>query len=128
MNLLKRELPVNDGIVTKVFEYLGRVLLAAIFLFAAIGKFVDTESIQGMITQLGLPGFFVWPAAFIDIGIALAIIFGVSWRILGTSGAIYCIALGVLYHFRPDSPNDMIHFAKNLSIAGGLILLAMRAK
>jgi putative oxidoreductase len=127
LKLLSRESPVSGSASRKFTEYTARILFAAIFIFAALGKFVDTSNMQALMESVGIPGLLVWPAAFVDIAIAVSLIFGISWRIMAPLSAIYCVALGIIFHLRPESPNDMVHFAKNLSIAGGLIMIMLRS-
>lgn len=121
-------LPNTQSSKAKMLEYIGRVLLATAFIFAFIGKVVDTAGIQAMLSSVGFPVVFVWPAAAVDITIASALIAGISWRLIMSLAALYCIGLGLLFHLRPESPDDLVHLAKNLSIAGGLLLLALRSK
>lgn len=81
-----------------------------------------------MIESVGLPGFLIWPAALLDLAIAMSLITGYAWRIFLTFAAVYCVALGFIFHLRPDSQNDMINLFKNLSLAGAFLLLAYRVR
>lgn len=128
MNIFTREAPVKGSVVVLTAEYAGRILFSAIFLSAGIGKLVDNVALQQLMEAHGVPGFFIWPAALVDFGCVIALVLGISLRLVAPLAALYVILLGIIFHFKPDSANDMIHFTKNLSIAGGLILLGLRSR
>jgi putative oxidoreductase len=109
-----------------IMEYFPRLLFASIFIFAAIGKFVDTQTIQGFMESNGIPGVLIWGGALTDIALAILIISGRFWNYTLKIGAIYVIILGFLFHFRPESTPDMINLVKNLAIAGAMLLLSKR--
>lgn len=122
-----RETLKSNALSTTSVEYLFRFLLAAIFVFGAIGKFADTVALQQMMLSTGIPGELIWLAAAVDLAIAASIITGYFWRIMLPLGALYCIVLGLIFHLKPESPDDMINLVKNLSIAGGMLLLSARS-
>ena len=124
----KREKVVAESMLWVVIEYFARFMLATIFLYAAIGKFVDTSTIQGFMETNGIPGFLIWFAAATDIAIGISIISGYLWRMIIPLGAVYIIVLGLIFHLRPESPDDMVSLFKNLSLAGAMFLLIIRSK
>ena len=125
--ITNRERARSSAIPQVTLEYISRVLLAAIFLFAAVGKLVDTAGIQALMVSGGVPAVMIWPALLVDLVIALALISGVLWRVVLPLTAVYCVVLGLLFHLKPESPDDMVNLMKNFSLAGALILLAIRS-
>ena len=128
MGWKKKETTGDGGKAQLSLEYIARVLASAIFLTAAIGKVVDTAAMQGLMESVGVPGVLVWPAALLDLTIAISLISGYAWRIVLPISAVYCVFLGLVFHLKPESQNDMINLFKNLSLAGVLLLLAVRSK
>ncbi len=110
---------------------IGRVLLALIFILSGFGKLADPTGTAAYIESGGLPGFLVWPAILVEIaGGALAAL-GLFARPAALVLAGFTLFAGIVYHFIPsqsaegmDAMMQMISFQKNLSITGGLLLLA----
>ena len=128
MNWLHRESAASDGMPLVLTEYVARLLFAVVFVYAVMGKLAATAAIQELMTATGVPAVLIWPAVLLELTIALSMITGYAWRLVMPVGAIYLIALGVLFHFRPESQEDMISLMKNLSLAGGMILLGFRSR
>ncbi|MCG2592393.1 DoxX family protein [Ramlibacter sp. XY19] len=109
----------------------GRLLIAALFLPAGLGKIANFAGITGMIASKGLPA----PAALaalviaLELGASLALLAGfrIQWAALAL--AVFTVAAGLLFHdfWAAPAAQAMAQqqaFFKNLGIAGGLLLLA----
>lgn len=104
----------------------ARVLLSAIFLQAGFHKLVGASATIAHLTKLGLP---MPPAAWavtvaVELGGGLLILAGYRTRLAAPLLAAFCVATGFLVHYHPGDTNQMIHFMKNLAIAGGFLQLA----
>jgi putative oxidoreductase len=104
---------------------LARVLMSYIFLFAGYNKMLNTEPTQQFMHHLGLPGFFAYLVILLEIGGGLAILLGAYTRIAAFLLAGFCLLTALLVHFHTDDPGNMLHFMKNLSMAGGFLVLAL---
>lgn len=107
---------------------IGRLLLAALFLWSGFGKVMAFQSTVGYIASKGLPVPQVLAAAAAALellaGIALAI--GFRTRFAALALVVYTLIAGVLFHnfwVLPAAQQfpQMVQFMKNLSIAGGLL-------
>jgi putative oxidoreductase len=103
----------------------ARVLMAYIFLFAGYNKALNTEPTQQFMQHMGLPGFFAYLVILLELGGGLAILLGAYTRVAAYLLAGFCLLTAVLVHFHPDDPGNMLHFMKNLSMAGGFLVLAV---
>ena len=103
--------------------FLGRVLLAALFLAGALQKAMDPAPVQSLLAGQGWPAWMVWPALGLNAVGALALLVGVYPRSAAAGLALYC-AVTSLFHFIPEDPWQMSIFVKNWAIAGGLLVLA----
>ena len=103
---------------------LGRILLALIFIIAGVGKISDPAGTAGYMQSVGLPGFLVWPTIALEVLGGIAIIIGFQTRIAAFALAVFTLAAAALFHTNFADPMQSIMFMKNLSIAGGLLLLA----
>jgi putative oxidoreductase len=103
---------------------LGRFLLALIFIVSGVGKISDPAGAAGYIQSVGLPGFLVWPTIALEVLGGIAIVIGFQTRIAAFALAVFSIAAAALFHTNFTDPMQNIMFMKNLSMAGGLLLLA----
>lgn len=104
----------------------GRVLLAAIFLLSGVGKLADPAGTAAYVASAGLPApaLAAWGAAILETVGAIALIAGFRTRIFALALAGFSVIAAVFFHAQFADQNQMIHFLKNLAIAGGLLQLA----
>ena len=109
----------------------GRVLLSLLFLVAGIRKLMAVAATAGYFTKLGfpMPEVMVWVAIVVELGGAVLLILGwqvrrVAW-LLVLFTLIATFAAHRFWEFdAPQYANQLNHFLKNLSIVGGLLLMA----
>ena len=103
--------------------WLGRALLALLFLAGAVQKAVAPDASMTLLADRGLPDWLIWPAlVFNGVG-AVVLLLGLWLGPMALALAFYCMATS-LFHFLPDDPWQMSIFVKNWAIAGGLLILA----
>ena len=104
----------------------GRLLLAAIFVLSGFTKLGAADGTIGYIASVGLP----FAEAIYYAVIALEIVGGVmlvagfKTRLTATALGAFSIAAAVLFHSDFADQNQMIHFLKNLALAGGMLQVA----
>ncbi|MHB1528563.1 MAG: DoxX family protein [Acidiferrobacteraceae bacterium] len=108
-----------------VFDLLGRVLLAAIFVFAGIGKIMHYHMTQSYMAQYGVPGVLLPAVIAVELGGGLCIILGIFTRIAATALALFSIAAIAIFHRTFATEMDQIVTLAELGFTGGLILLAV---
>ena len=101
----------------------ARVLIAQLFVLGAAQKVVDPAPAMGLLTDLGWPGWLVWPALVFNAGVGRGLGLGVAVRPLAGAAALYCAVTSV-FHFIPADDWQMTIFVKNWAIAGGCLALA----
>jgi putative oxidoreductase len=101
----------------------GRILLATIFLLAGLGKLANPDATSGYMQAMGVSGALVWPTLLFEIGAALAIMVGWHTRAVALLLAGFCLVSGAIFHHNFADQVQMILFLKNVSMAGGLLLL-----
>jgi putative oxidoreductase len=109
----------------------GRVLLALIFIVSGFGKLTNLEGTAGYISSGGLP-FAAVLAVLVGLlelfgGLAIAIGLQARWAALALG--LFTLAASVLFHKFWAAPADQafvqqLMFMKNLSMAGGLFIVA----
>lgn len=103
----------------------GRVFLALIFIYGAIGNITDFTSTQEGMTEMGLPFpsvLLIGNIIFQLIGaISLILGFKVQWGAIIL--IIFLVPTTVVFHDFWNDPDESIAFLKNLGLIGGLLLL-----
>jgi putative oxidoreductase len=108
----------------------GRILLAILFVTSGFHKLTGFAGTEGYIASKGLPlpELVTVLTILIELGGGLALAFGflTRWAALGL--AIFTVLAGVFFHNYWALPADQvanmqIHFWKNISIAGGMLML-----
>ena len=103
----------------------GRILLVLIFLLSGIDKFVHYAPTLGYMQKAGLPfpEVLLVVSAIIEIAAALAIIAGWKTSLAAALLVLWMIPVTLVFHNPAAGQEAMIHFMKNLSIMGGLLVL-----
>ena len=60
-------------------------------------------------------------AVFIELGVGLALLFGLFTRASGIVLAVWCILTALVAHTNFADRNMEIHFMKNVAMAGGML-------
>lgn len=114
----------NSGFNSPALPALGRLLLAAIFIWSGFGKLMAPGPTIGYIASVGLP---VPPAAYavaviVELLGGLALLLGVQTRVVALALGLFCLATAFGVHGFGDR-NNMIHAMKNISMAGGFLFV-----
>jgi putative oxidoreductase len=102
---------------------LGRVLMSAIFIWAGITKAGAPAATMAYFARDGLPLPGAAYAVALVVEIAGGVLFLVGWRArtVALVLCIWCVATAMVAHYHPASRDQMIHFMKNLCMAGGFL-------
>lgn len=106
-------------------EIAGRVLLATLFLLAGAGKLGAYSATAAYMSSAGVPGALLPVVIVTELGGALALILGWRTRIVAALLAGFSVLTALIFHNNFADQMQMINFLKNLSIAGGLLLLVV---
>ena len=106
---------------------IGRVLLSLLFITAGYGKIAAYEGTTGYMEMMGVPSGLLPLVILLELGGGLLLLLGYQTRLVAFLLGGFTVIAGVLFHLIPSSglegmaaQNEMIHFWKNLAIAGGL--------
>lgn len=103
--------------------FVGRLLLAAIFLHEAWSKLTGYPAALAYMQAFGVPGLLLPFAIAVELGCGVLILGGYHTRIAALLLAAFCLATAVLFHDRLGDRNQLLHFEKDIAIAGGLLVL-----
>ncbi|ANB76215.1 DoxX family protein [Paraburkholderia phytofirmans] len=110
----------------KFLPLLGRILIGAPFVMSGLGKLAAYGATVGYIAAIGLP---VPPLAFVvavltELGGGLLLLSGYRARVVSLAMAVFCVVTAMFFHHNFADQNQMIHFLKNVMMAGGLLQIA----
>ena len=108
-----------------IIHLVGRILLAHIFLLAGINKISGYAGTQAYMDSMGVPGMLLPLVILLEIGAGLAIIIGWKTRWAAIALSLFTLIAAFIFHSNFEDQMQMILFMKNLSISGGLIILAL---
>jgi putative oxidoreductase len=108
---------------TRYLPLLGRLLIGLPFAMSGFGKLAAYGKTTAMIAAVGLP---VPPLAYVvavvlELGGGLLLLAGYQVRIVALALALFTIVAAVSFHNNFGDQNQMIHFLKDVMIAGGLL-------
>ena len=106
------------------FGLCGRVLLALMFVAAGYGKIGGYEGTQGFMEAMGVPGMLLPLVIVLELGGGLAIMAGWQTRIIAILLAGFTLVSAFMFHLNFADQMQSILFMKNLSVAGGFLVLA----
>src|SRR6266478_2153739 len=111
---------------TSYLSFAGRLLIGLPFAMGGLSKLAAYGPTTAMIAAVGLP---VPPLAFVvavvvELGGGLLLVAGYQTRIVAAALAVFSIATAVSFHSNFADQNQMIHFLKNVMMAGGLLQIA----
>jgi putative oxidoreductase len=105
---------------------LGRLLLALIFLVDGWVIISSYSATQGYMEANGVPSELLPLVILAEVAGALLVALGLLTRWAAVALAGFCILTALLFHrnFADVEHLEMIHFLKDLAIAGGFLTLA----
>jgi putative oxidoreductase len=110
----------------RYLPFAGRLLIGLPFAMSGLGKLGTYGPTTQMIGAVGLPvpalAFAV--AVAVELGGGLLLIAGYRTRLVAIALALFSLATAVFFHANFADQNQMIHFLKNVMIAGGLLQIA----
>ena len=109
--------------MANVIDFLGRLLISALFLISAYNKIFSIDGTTSWMEGYGVPGFLLYPTIAVEIILPLFVIIGYKARVSAGLLAIFCIATAFLFHFDFVDQMQTISFLKNLGLAGGFLFI-----
>lgn len=104
---------------------LARILMPILFITAGWGKISGYAGTQQYMEAMGVPGFFLPLVILLEFGGGLAILFGFLTRFTALFTAAFTLLTAFLFHSNFAEGVNQLMFMKNLSIAGGFLVLGL---
>ncbi|HMB48342.1 MAG TPA: DoxX family protein [Afifellaceae bacterium] len=102
----------------------GRILLALMFVLAGYQKIGGYSGTQQYMEAFGVPGILLPLVILVELGGGLMIVAGFMTRYVSLAIAGFTLVAAFTFHSDFSDQMQMILFLKNLSVAGGFLMLA----
>ena len=108
---------------TRYLPFVGRLLIGLPFAMSGLGKLAAIGPTTDMIRAAGLPlpALALVVAVVAELGGGLFLVAGFRARTVAALLAIFSLATALSFHRNFADQNQMIHFLKNVMMAGGLL-------
>lgn len=116
--------PLNAAIAESAALLAGRLLLATIFLHEGFAKLGNYAMAAAYTRAFGMPEALLPLAIAVELGCGLMIALGFYARAGAWVLAGFCVFTAVVFHTKFADRNQLLHFEKNLAMAGGFLVLA----
>ncbi len=102
---------------------LGRLAMAAVMLQAGVTKALAPTATMAGFAKQGLPAVSAAYAITLTVELAVAAALLVGWRARWAAFilACWCVATAFVVHYVPADRGQMLHFMKNICMAGGFL-------
>lgn len=116
----------QNQFMTKVEDLsapVSRLFLALIFVMSGLNKISNYENVAGWMMAMGVSPSLLPLVIALEVVGGIAIILGYKTRIVAFLLAGFCLLSAIMFHANFADQNEMIHFMKNIAIAGGFLSL-----
>jgi putative oxidoreductase len=105
-------------------KLVGRVLLSIMFIQSGVGKIFGYAGTEEHMNAAGVPGALLPLVILTELGGGLLVLLGLFTSYAAIALAGFCVLAAWFFHYQPGDMGQMINFMKNLTIAGGFLVLA----
>jgi putative oxidoreductase len=113
----------RNATLTSTAEVAGRFLLALLFLLSGLGKIGAYGATAAYMSAAGVPAILLPVVIATEVLGSLAIVLGWKTRVAAFLLAGFSLLTAITFHNNLADQTQMVMFFKNLSIAGGFLLL-----
>ena len=122
MRMLKQR--NNHGFCCSLSQVVGRVLLSIMFIQSGVGKIFGYAGTEEHMNAAGVPGTLLPLVIVTEVCGGLLVPLGLFTRYAAIALAGFCVLAAWFFHYQPGDTGQMINFMKNITIAGGFLMLA----
>lgn len=101
----------------------GRLLLAALFLIEGWSTLRGYGPATAYMEKFSVPAALLPAAIVVELGGGILLVVGWQTRLAALALAAFCVLAALLFHTDFADRNQVLHFQKDLAIAGGLLAL-----
>ena len=106
-----------------IAAFLGRLMLALLFVLSGINKIMDPSSTAQMLAAKSLPASLAMPTGIFEVVAGLFLALGIMTRLASILLAGFTLLTVFFFHNQFGDPMQASQALKNVAIAGGLLLV-----
>ena len=106
-----------------IIEFIGRILLSALFLIEGLGKISMQEEVIMYMEEYGVPGILFIPATAVEVLFPLLLIVGYKTKWVASIMALFTFTVAIIFHTDFSEGMQMMFFLKDMAIAGGFMII-----
>ena len=106
-----------------IVEFIGRILLSALFLIEGIGKISMQEGVIMYMEDYGVPEILFIPAIILEILFPILLIIGYKTKLSALIMALFTLTVAIIFHTNFSEEMQVIFFLKDIAIAGGFMII-----
>jgi putative oxidoreductase len=104
----------------------ARLLLAGLFVHESIVLTTNFDAAAASMAKMGVPAPLLIATTALQLSSGIAIAVGWQARLGAAALGLFCVMTAVLFHTNFANRNELLHFEKDLAIAGGMFVLMVR--
>jgi putative oxidoreductase len=109
--------------MSAIAAFIGRLMLAALFVLAGIPKIIDPSGAAAMLEGVNLPGSLAMPTGVFEVVAGLLLALGFMTRIVSILLAGFTLLTVFFFHNQFGDPLQAALALKNIAVAGGLLVV-----
>ena len=123
---MDRVLGIKHTTLDNVVLLASRLLLAWIFVHEGASLATNFDAASAGLAKMGVPAAALIPTIALQLIAGLAIAVGWHARLGAAALGLFCVATAILFHNNFANRNELLHFERDLAIAGGMFVLMLR--
>jgi putative oxidoreductase len=117
---------IQNTVVDDVILLASRLLLAWIFVHEGVFLAANFAAASASMAKIGVPTIALVGTIGLQFVAGIAIAVGWHARLGAAALGLFCLATAALFHTNFANRNELLHFEKDLAIAGGMFILMLR--
>jgi putative oxidoreductase len=122
---MDKALGLRNTMVDNVVLLVSRLLLAGIFVHEGVFLAANFSAASTAMAKVGVPALAVICTIALQLVAGIAIAVGWHARLGAAALGLFCVATAILFHNNFANRNELLHFEKDLAIAGGMFVLML---
>ena len=123
---MDKALGIQNATLENVVLLASRVLLAWIFVHEGVFLATNFAAASASMGKAGVPMLALVATIGLQLVAGIAIAVGWHARLGAAALRLFCLATAILFHTNFANRNELLHFEKDLAIAGGMFVLILR--
>jgi putative oxidoreductase len=104
----------------------SRLLLAWLFIHEGVTLVTNFDAAAAVMAKSGVPAPLLIATIALQLSAGITIAIGWQARVGAATLGLFCLATAILFHMNFANRNELLHFDKDLAIAGGMFVLMVR--